>query len=647
MKSSVGNSIRICVIVLTVLLVLLVFSAPPLIRSDSWPMFFNNPEHTTNTTSTAPDTNITLWTRPLLGGQGYSSPIVANGRVFVNRGGWGTLHSLYETNGSEIWNRYIGVAGEACSTPAVADGKVYIVGDKVYCFFENNGTEIWNKSVSGFSAGTSSPMVADGKIFVNTGTLYCFYANNGTERWNRSVGGSGESTPAVANGRVLVNGENLYCFYINNGTEIWNMTGGIPSSSSPVVVNGKVFWNPWSIYCLYEDNGTEIWSQPNGGDRYSSPAIANGKVFVNVAITFPTMISIIYCYYENNGTEMWNVTRPGEGCSTPAISGDGKVFVTAGSYLYCFNENDGEEIWNRSTGGLGYSSPAIANGKVFVNQQTIYCFGVGGPPPTVDYVVIEDDANNELDTVTLEISGSLTIYAAGYNSSTSSFVKYVEVEWTESGGLGDFNPQEGTSTTYTAGTSLGTTTIKAENVTLGWSDEFTVKIFYNIVLKQGWNLISIPLIQEDQSLAKVLGSIDGWYDAVRWYDSSDTNDRFKHLKIGKPFGNDLSELNETMGFWIYITEPGDTNFLYNGTYPTENQSVVLYKGWNLVGYPSLSNKNRTAALNKITFGTDVDVIMTYNSTIQEWEVLDENDFFELGRGYWIHSLEEITWEVTL
>ncbi|UCE35954.1 MAG: hypothetical protein JSW00_10330, partial [Thermoplasmata archaeon] len=96
---------------------------------------------------------------------------------------------------------------------------------------------------------------------------------------------------------------------------------------------------------------------------------------------------------------------------------------------------------------------------------------------------------------------------------------------------------------------------------------FTLYVGSVNVLKKGWNLISIPLIQEEQNLKKVLEMIDGYYDIVQWYDITDTNDPWKHHKVGKPYGNDLSDINEKMGFWIYITNPGDTIFLYNGTKP--------------------------------------------------------------------------------
>jgi parallel beta-helix repeat protein len=169
-----------------------------------------------------------------------------------------------------------------------------------------------------------------------------------------------------------------------------------------------------------------------------------------------------------------------------------------------------------------------------------------------------------------------------------------------------------------------------------------------LILKQGWNLVSIPITQAEQNPTRVLGSIDGWYDAVQCYaGSTDKNDPWKHQKVGKPFGNDLKKLNETMGLWIHITQPGDTIFLYNGTIPTQNQTITLHPGWNMVGYPSLRNYNRTNGLNNLTFGQEVDSIWTYDAATQKWEEIGSLDYFELGRGYWIHVKTTCMWEVPL
>ncbi len=166
------------------------------------------------------------------------------------------------------------------------------------------------------------------------------------------------------------------------------------------------------------------------------------------------------------------------------------------------------------------------------------------------------------------------------------------------------------------------------------------------ILNPGWNLISIPLIQNNQNLTKVLEMIDSYYDAVQWWDVTD-RDSWKHHKVGKPYGNDLFELNESMGFWVYITQNEDTIFLHNGTQPVKNQTIKLHPGWNLVGYPSKTSYNRTEGLNNLTFGSEVDAVWTYNSTNQKWKEITASDYFEVGRGYWIHSKVTKVWNVPL
>ncbi|UCE73463.1 MAG: right-handed parallel beta-helix repeat-containing protein [Methanomassiliicoccales archaeon] len=168
-----------------------------------------------------------------------------------------------------------------------------------------------------------------------------------------------------------------------------------------------------------------------------------------------------------------------------------------------------------------------------------------------------------------------------------------------------------------------------------------------IFLYEGWNLISIPFIQLDQDLNKVLENIDGDYSAVQWFDVTDPNDPWKHYKVGKPFGNDLSEINETMGFWIKITAPVAVVFEYFGIPPTQNQTISLHPGWNLVGYPSLTSYNRTNGLNNITFEDDVDFIQWYDAATKTWHTMNENDYFVPGRGYWFHVKTECVWEVPL
>ncbi|UCE39189.1 MAG: right-handed parallel beta-helix repeat-containing protein [Thermoplasmata archaeon] len=167
-------------------------------------------------------------------------------------------------------------------------------------------------------------------------------------------------------------------------------------------------------------------------------------------------------------------------------------------------------------------------------------------------------------------------------------------------------------------------------------------------LQQGWNLISIPFLQSNTSLPAVLKSIEGEYDALQYYNASDKNDLWKHHHISKPTHlNDLNELTHKFGFWIHITTPGGTLFTYSGMRLFQNQTIMLHAGWNMVGYPSLTNKNRTNALNNLTYGDHIDAIWTYDAKTQRWIKIGESDYFEVGRGYYVHVKTECIWDVPL
>jgi nitrous oxidase accessory protein len=167
-------------------------------------------------------------------------------------------------------------------------------------------------------------------------------------------------------------------------------------------------------------------------------------------------------------------------------------------------------------------------------------------------------------------------------------------------------------------------------------------------LYEGWNLISIPLIQSDTNLGSVFSSITGDYDAVQWYDASNSSDPWKHNSTKKPYHlNDMGTIDHIIGFWIHITFPGGILFEYTGTKPPVNQTIILHPGWNLVGYPSLTNHNRTVGLNNLTFGNHVDSIWTYTASTQKWKELGPSDNFEVGCGYWVHTKVECEWEVPL
>ncbi len=176
----------------------------------------------------------------------------------------------------------------------------------------------------------------------------------------------------------------------------------------------------------------------------------------------------------------------------------------------------------------------------------------------------------------------------------------------------------------------------------------TIVVVPVINLEEGWNLVSFPQKVSETDLQNVLSSIEGDYDALQYYNTSDTKDFWKHKHVLKPPNlNDFHEVDNKMGFWVHVTLPGGTTLVINGTPPSNTQNISLYPGWNLVGYPSLSSRSRTEALNNLNFSEEVDSIWTFNATLQQWQKIGSSDYFEVGRGYYIHAKTACEWNVII
>lgn len=167
---------------------------------------------------------------------------------------------------------------------------------------------------------------------------------------------------------------------------------------------------------------------------------------------------------------------------------------------------------------------------------------------------------------------------------------------------------------------------------------------FQIPLQKGWNMISVPLNQTDTALGKVLESIDGKYSAVQWYDIMDTNDFWKHNSVGKTIGNDLFKINNKMGIWINM-DVSDT--LYIGGELLTITDIQLYKGWNLVGYPSLKVRTVVDSLSSIAGKYDAAYQYNASDSLDPWKSDIDLDLTQMGpgEGHWIHATEDCTWTI--
>ena len=172
---------------------------------------------------------------------------------------------------------------------------------------------------------------------------------------------------------------------------------------------------------------------------------------------------------------------------------------------------------------------------------------------------------------------------------------------------------------------------------LDFTWQFTILHSFEMQLHEGWNLISLPLIQPNESIDWGLQNISGKWMMMKWYDATDNNNPWKTHRPGAST-NDLFSIDHTMGLWIYLTEPNVT-FTVKGLIPTSS-TIALYAGWNLVGYPTETNKTVSNAL----WGTGADRVEIFDAMnpylISE---VGPTHIMKPGEGYWVHVPADTIW----
>jgi outer membrane protein assembly factor BamB len=161
--------------------------------------------------------------------------------------------------------------GPGWSSPVVANGRVYLTDaelrppkakERVHCFEEATGKALWTHgyeviypdwAFTGPGRGpTATPIVHAGKLYTvgNKGDLCCIDARNGRVLWRRNLETEYQVQEFAFNASPLVEGAFLIV-----------CIGSYPGSS------------PSSVLALDKDTGKEVWKAPTEGLTNSSPVV--------------------------------------------------------------------------------------------------------------------------------------------------------------------------------------------------------------------------------------------------------------------------------------------------------------------------------------------------------------------------------------
>lgn len=303
-----------------------------------------------------------------------SSPVVEGDAVFASYCETGTqlatLVRLDRQTGLKKWE-FFGKNDDLrqmISTPCFADGKLYF-GEgfhddkncRVFCVDAEKGVEIWNFKTAGQTE--SSPAVANGKVYIGAGNdgVYCLDAKTGKELW--------KFPPKDYRGRLLrfgggmrVEGNRLYC-------------------ATGVDRNERNDKGETAAFCLDADDGKLLWKAPAPYPVWSKPIVKDGFVYLTtgngdvMADAAPPEVpgGALLCLDAETGKEKWRFKTINGIIEAPAVDEGRVYFGCRDGQVYCVGRADGKERWRHFLHSPVLATPVL---DVDADQRTVSVFAI-------------------------------------------------------------------------------------------------------------------------------------------------------------------------------------------------------------------------------------------------------------------------------
>jgi len=291
--------------------------------------------------------------------------------------------------------------GEGHSSPVVADGRIYVhtrQGDRevVTALSPESGQTIWQENydapykmnpaaVSHGKGVKSTPVVADGRIitFGINGTLSCFDASTGKPQWRKEFGSPDfgvATSPMVDRGLAIVYvGGNtqgaLTAFDAATGAEKWSWKGDGPAYASPIVVElagtrQVVTESRHNIVGVAAATGELLWQIPFKtafAQNIVTPALYR-DILIFAGTGNPVMgVKVLKKGGQWTTETVWQNEDFSMYLSSPVVSGDllfGFTERKRGQF-FCLRPADGATLWS-SDGRQADNAAVVAASSVWL-----------------------------------------------------------------------------------------------------------------------------------------------------------------------------------------------------------------------------------------------------------------------------------------
>jgi outer membrane protein assembly factor BamB len=301
-------------------------------------------------------------------------------------GAWKEAGILQTFPGAGLEARWRVSGGWGYSSPVVAGGRVYltdaeVVGlnarERVHCFDEQSGRRLWDHAYdvtyaeSGFideknkSGPVATPVVRDGRLYTlgKCGHLICFDAAKGAVLWRKDLAADFPAKPLACDASPLVEGELLIAvigakpgacvvaFDKATGKRVWAALDDTATHSSPVVVTAGgarqlIVWTQESITSLDPATGGTHWRQrlATNSDYVVSTPVVRGDLLLIGGLMMKLDAD------KPAASVLWPRSRAVAGrvlsnTSTPLLGRDCVFSAKSSGQLVCLDAATGEQLW--------------------------------------------------------------------------------------------------------------------------------------------------------------------------------------------------------------------------------------------------------------------------------------------------------------
>ena len=385
---------------LSLLILRLSLSSINISQAEDWSQWLGNQRdgiwRETNIIQSFPADGLTPVWRTGIGG-GYTSPAVANGRVFVmdrikhdpelKKGKF--LHPAQPPQNANFVRRLLPGA------------------ERVLCLAEDTGRILWSqeyacpyRSVAIYAIGPRTTPTVDGNRVYTLGAegdLFCLETETGQVVWHRNVRDAYQvETPEWGfAAHPLIDGDRIICmvggkgatvvaFNKLTGKEIWrNGDAPQPGYCAPMIyqLGGKrqlVVWDSDQLRGLNPETGVDYWQvgiKPAFSMSIGAPQQEGNRLFVMGYSRVSAMVQV--AADGNSATVIWrgDTKRGVGGVFNTAVIRDGHIYAggQGGRYM-CVRLEDGEQQWSTFEPSTGDRPASWANVFTVPNGDRYWLF---------------------------------------------------------------------------------------------------------------------------------------------------------------------------------------------------------------------------------------------------------------------------------